>query len=262
MATGRTVNKFLRIYAGHEGVGYPSALCGLTRSAGPLQWEFPEIDATGMCDNVMGYLPGHPSISPGALNVIIDPTATNATISHMYPSLANGFTIGSPLIIQIVVGIRAEPILGDPVFGGIFPFLGATEVDDGGLVTMNFNLGASLANDKLVKCARPWGQFLHPYGQETGVNTSTGANNGAATANGGIMLLNVFSSDTNPATLKVEHSADNSSWADLTGATVTFSGGGAYSYYAEVAPGTTVNQYLRWQSTTDTNTFVMSFIRG
>lgn len=263
MAKGRTVNKYLRIYAGHEGVYYPSLLCGLTRSAGPLLHEFPEIDAAGICDDVMGYLPWQPNISPGTINVMMDPTAPATNRSHMYPGLTNGFSIGSPLITQIAIGIRAAPAAGDPVFGGVFPFLGATEVDDGGLVTMTFNLGSSkdnTATDKqFEKC---WGQLIHAYGQETGANTGTGADGGGATTNGGIMLLSVFNSDAAEATIKIEHSANNSTWADLTGATKTFTGGSGYSYYAIVAKGTTVNQYLRWQSTTDTNTFVMSFIRG
>lgn len=265
MATGRTVQKWLRIYAGHEGIAYPSLLCGLTRSVGPLVNEFTEIDASGICDAVKGYLPGQPSISPGALNVIMDPTAPANSTAFMYPSLTNGFVIGQPLITQIAFGIRAEPILGDPVFGGIFPFNGATFADDGGLVTMNFDLGASEAyTSPITTCGRAWGQLLHPFGEESGANSSGGADCGvvAGSANGGLMLLNVFLSDGNAATLKIEHSANNSTWSDLTGATVTFSGAVCYSYYALVAPGTTVNRYLRWQSTTDTNTFVMSFIRG
>jgi len=218
-----------------------------------------------MCDAVKGYLPGQPSISPGTLNVIMDPLAPASSVAHMYPSLANGFTIGQPLITQIAFGIRAEPIIGDSVFGGLFPFNGATFVDDGGLVTMNFNMGSSEEYTSTINtCGRAWGQLLHPYGQETGANTAGGADCGvvAGTANGGIMLLNVFLSDGNAATIKIEDSANNSTWADLPGATVTFSGAVCYSYYAIVAPGVQVDRYLRWQSTTDTNNFVLSFIRG
>lgn len=262
MATGRTVPKFIRIYAGHEATYYPSMLCGLTRTVGPLMHEHPEIDATGMCDSIKGYLPGQATISPGTVNVIMDPAAAN-TLVHMLPGLANGFVIGSPLITQIPIGIRAAPAMGDPVFGGVFPFLGMQEADDGGLVTAVFQLGASWATDELTYFGRAWGQLLHAYGQETGANSSSGADGGAASTNGGLMLLNIFSSDAAACDFKVQHSTDNSSFSDLTGASISVSGGGAYSYYALVPKTTTVNRYLRWQMTAaKTNTFVMSFIRG
>lgn len=263
MATGRTVQKFIRIYTGHEGPGYPSLLCGLTRSVGPLTWAFDEIDATTICDEVKGALPGQPNISPGTINVVMDGTAPTTKTAHMFPATF-GFTIGLPLITQIAIGIRAAPILGDPVFGGIFPFLGMTEVDDGGLITASFNLGSSGDASDLMPFPKPWGQLLHPYGAETGANTSAGADGVAASANGGLMLLHIFESDSNAATINVQHADTNvdGSFSDLTGATITFSGGAGYSYYATVAAGTAVKQFLRWQSTVDTNTFVMSFIRG
>lgn len=80
-------------------------------------------------------------------------------------------------------------------------------------------------------------------------STSTGTtavDNTVATTNGGTALLHVTANTRNGTitSAKIQHSADNSSWADL----VTFSTINATTTTSErivVAPGTTVNRYLR-----------------
>jgi hypothetical protein len=60
--------------------------------------------------------------------------------------------------------------------------------------------------------------------------------------------------------VKVQHSANNSTWADLvTFATVTAVG----AEHAVVAPATTVNRYLRatWSGTFTSATFAVAFAR-
>lgn len=267
MATGRTVAKYTRIYAGDMGEPkWQHSLCGLTRSIGPLAVSFDEIDATGMCDAIKGYLPGQASITPGQINVIMDPAAPDTSGgATMYPPSENSgtaaYTIGNPMILQIPIGIRAAPAAGDPTFAGVFPFLGMTYSDDGGLVTATFDLGSSAAAQYIPTYANPWGQLLHAFGAETAANSGTGVDGVAATANGGIMFLQVFVSAGN-TTFKVQHADANldGSFADLTGASIASTGVGGY--WATVAPGTAVKRYLRWQMTAVANTFVMSFIRG
>ena len=265
MATGRTVAKHVRIYASTYKPGYISSLCGLTRSLGPLKVSFDEIDATGMCDSIKGYLPGQASINPGPINVIIDPTAAGTTasgeISYMLPNQVSGLTLGTPMVIQIPIGIRAAPAAGDPCFSGIFPFLGMTYADDGGLVTANFELGDSADATYIPAFPKAWGQLLHAYGQETAANSSTGIDSGAASTNGGIMYLHLFAT-AGATTFKVQHADVNvdGSFSDLTGASISgdFEGG----YIATVPANTAVKRYLRWQMTAVKNTFVMSFVRG
>lgn len=88
-----------------------------------------------------------------------------------------------------------------------------------------------------------WGVVI---GAETAVTVdanSTGIDNGALTSNGGVAHLHVsaFSGLTNDVIL-LEHSTNNSVWATLgTFATVT----GVGSERLVIAPGTTVNRYLR-----------------
>lgn len=261
MATGRTVQKYSRLYVGSNGAGeYPSLMCGLTRSFGPLTFEYSEVEGTTMCDDVKSYLPGECTVSLGKINAILTPYAS--AISNMYPSLTGVWDLLDDVVMQIVLGIRAAPILGDPMFGGVFPWIGMQYTDDGGLVTATLDFGAGWSAGEKGKNAHPWGQLLHPYGEETGANSSTGADWGNSTADGGLMLLHIFGGAASSTTFKVQHADTNSdgSFGDLTGASVTTTGVGAH--YAIVEPGTAVKRYLRWQMTAVTSTFVMSFIRG
>ena len=266
MATGRTVAKYVRIYAGQMGNVWQTKLCGLTRSLGPLKVSFDEIDATGMCDSIKGYLPGQASINPGTINVILDPRAieTDPNI-FMYPPVEyisiNAFDIGEPTILQIPIGIRAAPVIGDPTFCGVFPFLGMTYADDGGLVTTNWTFGDSGSSSYLPAFPKAWGQLLHDHGAETAANSSAGVDSGAASTNGGTMYLQIFEGGGS-TTYKVQHSDTNvdGGFADLTGASIVSSGAGGF--VATVPANTAVKRYLRWQMTAVTNTFVMSFVRG
>lgn len=77
--------------------------------------------------------------------------------------------------------------------------------------------------------------------------TSTGSavDNGASTSNGGVAHLHVTANTRNGTTVaKVQHSADNSTWADLVTFT-TVSTASTTSERTVVATATTVNRYLR-----------------
>ena len=106
------------------------------------------------------------------------------------------------------------------------------------------------------------GQSLADLAQIGTTTTGSSYDNTAATANGGASMLHVtqYAGITN-VIVKVQHSVDNSSWADLvthTTATTTT------SERAVVAPATTVRRYLRSVATVSgagTVTFQHSFCR-
>lgn len=84
----------------------------------------------------------------------------------------------------------------------------------------------------------------------TATGEQSSVDNAASSANGGVGHLHVTTNSRDGAcTIKIQHSADNSTWADLitftntTASTVT-------SQRTEVAAGTTVNRYLRANVTT------------
>lgn len=79
----------------------------------------------------------------------------------------------------------------------------------------------------------------------TTTTTGTSVDNAASSANGGFATLHVTANTMNAATVcKVQHSSDNSTWADLQ----TFTSVPSTTVTAErikVANATTVNRYLR-----------------
>jgi hypothetical protein len=93
----------------------------------------------------------------------------------------------------------------------------------------------------------------------------TSQDNSASTANGGVASLHVTAnSHDGGTTVKVQHSADNSTWADLATFTAV-SASTTTSERVEVAAGTTVNRYLRANYTlagaSGSITFILSFAR-
>lgn len=93
----------------------------------------------------------------------------------------------------------------------------------------------------------------------------TAADNAASTANGGLAYLAVTANaNTGSTAFKLQHSADNSTWADLGSA---FTSVGASTKSAQklvVASGTTVNRYVRAVATTANTgaiTYTVAFAR-
>jgi len=87
----------------------------------------------------------------------------------------------------------------------------------------------------------------------------TSVDNGAATSDGGVGQIHVTENTRNSSTvLKVQHSSDNSTFADL----ITFSSLGSTTTASErivVADGTTVNRYVRAISTLSAGTGALTY---
>ena len=83
---------------------------------------------------------------------------------------------------------------------------------------------------------------------------TTSVDNAASSANGGVAHLHVTANARTATTvIAVQHSSDNSTWADLAVfGTVAIAGLDSERY--EVASGTTVNRYLRTRTTIATGT--------
>jgi hypothetical protein len=251
MAIGRTANRWTRIYID----GYD--MSGYSRAIGPLMWTFDEADLTTLSDAVKGVLPAHATLGIGALNGVLDNTASSGL--HVVLSAP-----GSKRTVMIPIGIRADPAQGDPVYMGEFEQQGYY------LETPYVNLPfdkTSLAAASLLY-EKPWGWLLHAKGTEGTVNTALGIDdNGAASAFGGYMMYQVFAGN-GTATVKVQDAATNSnpSFADLSGAT-SGSIDCSTPKHGIVAIGrtATVRQFLRWQivlGTATSVTFALSFCRA
>lgn len=98
-----------------------------------------------------------------------------------------------------------------------------------------------------VTGGREAGRVLHPHGSETSTGTTSGLDNGASTADGAAAYLQVTAASGTTPTLdvKVQHSSDGSTYADL----ITFTQVTAANAYERVAVTGTVNRYLRVEFT-------------
>jgi hypothetical protein len=97
---------------------------------------------------------------------------------------------------------------------------------------------------------------FHALGAEVGVVNSASVDNGAASAAGGAGYIHVPSAVAlTTATIKIQHSVDNSVWTDL----ITFANVTATPNYQRIAVAGTVNRYLRSALTTLTGTSITYF---
>jgi hypothetical protein len=254
MTTGRTVNKWIRVYAD----GYD--LSGYSREIGPLLWSFDESELTCFSDAVKGVLPNHATLGIGTLNGVMDNTAT----SGLHAVLNAPGTIRT---VMIPVGIQAEPIQGDPVYMGQFEQQGYYEEgDSASYVSIPFAMPS--ASNTTLAYNNPWGYLLRPKTATTAVNTAVGIDDiGASTAFGGFMEYQVFAGN-GTGVIRVQDAATNvdGSFADLSGCTT-----GVISFTAPTSGiiaidrTATVRRYLRWQVTFTTSTsvtFALAFVRA
>lgn len=101
---------------------------------------------------------------------------------------------------------------------------------------------------------------LQPLTAVTGTGNGSSVDNAASSANGGIGVLHVVAFTGTDATIKIQHSADDITYADL----VTFTAAtGVGAEAVQSAAGTSVNRYLRRNITgTFTSiTFALLFAR-
>jgi hypothetical protein len=209
MATGRTLEKWIRVYCD----GYD--LSGMGRTIGPLAWLFDDVDLTApMSDAAKGSLPNLCNISPGTYNGVLQSTTDSGTeISKI-----QGAGVGRDIMIPC--GIRAEPAAGDQVFCCKATHSGFGVVESGGAMTISGTFGAWDVSD-LPSYPIPWGQLITAKSTITGTGNQTGVNTGQDTARGGYMMYQVFTGTSGTWTLHLEDSPDNISYTDVEGLTVT-----------------------------------------
>ena len=106
------------------------------------------------------------------------------------------------------------------------------------------------------------GIWLHAAGAETGTVNSASVDNSASSSNGGVAHLHVSAITATSVTVKIQHSANDSTWADL--ATFAAFAPSTGSERLVVAAGTTVDRYVRCIISTfvgTTVTYAVAFAR-
>lgn len=189
---------------------------------------------TGLRDGTLS-LGGLWDGSAGAIDVVLEATlsAASGQVVTLAPA---GMAVGSR--VNMLSSRSTSYAVSDPV---------------GDLVTVSVDLQADGGIDG--------GVSLHALTAETGAANSASVNNGAATTNGYSAHLHVTAVTATSAVVKVQHSANDSTWADLVTFTAATTGGGATSQ--RVTGTGTVNQYTRMDlsGTITSVTFGLGFAR-
>ena len=258
MATGRTLDRWTRVYA-DSSPNMPTFI----QSIGPLITQFNSASMLAMNDNINGGFNTHPTISPTVLNTVVDSRVLGTTGGFVAGKLADA------RVISIVIGMRAAPVDGDPVFTG--EWYQDTDIYDAGdmsYVTAQFG---DIAVDTNLSYDNCWGHLVHASSAETGVNSSTGIDDyGAQTEFGGFMTFHRINGD-GTATVTIEHADANNdgSFGALTGATTGEIDWDTWSAtqwgIVELSKTETVKRYLRWQVSLNTATtlnFILVFVRA
>jgi hypothetical protein len=169
------------------------------------------------------------------------PGMRDATVS------AEGFYAGvstdidSEMATNIGAVTTWTAVMGDDTVGSIAYGVRAVET--------TYEIGAEIGGavaitiEGQVTEGREVARVLHPKASRTSTGTGTAVDNTVSTSNGAAAYLHVVAASGTTPTLdvKVQHSADNSTWADL----ITFTQVTAANSYERVAATGTVNRYLR-----------------
>lgn len=253
--SSRTLARWTRVYID----GYDWS--GNTRSIGPASVSYPQIDCVTLSDAICGYLPGQSDANIGALNAVLNNTATSGVIA------LGDAGKGAQHSVIIAQGMRAEPANGDPAFAGQFmqsEFSASAGTDGSATVNMPFASWSASASTLLY--GAPWGKLIHAKGAETGANTADASNessaSGAATTKGGYAVFMLFTS-TGAVTLSVQDSVDevNANYGALISSGALDASSTPQVALVALAPNATVKQYTRWQ-TTAAGTFAICFVRA
>lgn len=136
-----------------------------------------------------------------------------------------GTTVGNEAFI--LVGVSPRMTVGQVITG---------------IASMSFEAESTGGTQGI--CRALWHKALAAI---AGAGSGTSINNGASTANGGEASLHVTAYTSGDATPKIQHSANDSTWADL----ITFTLVGGLTSERKTVSGT-VNQYTREDHTTVT----------
>lgn len=237
MTTGKNkLLRFARLYFG----GYD--LSGDTRTFDTLENSMKAVDLTGLSDEVENVIADLRRVLgvKGYKALLNDAAAGVHTILKDAPKSH---------VLSVFLGGGDAPAVGDMAY--LLPALQMGDQSDFsegiGALTADFMLDASQMSSLVDK---PFGVVLLPKTDLTGTTTGTAVDNGAATTGGARANLHIFVSSGGTWEFKVQHSSDNSSWADLMTFTIT---GNSVTSEMKTASGT-INRYTRILATRTSGT--------
>lgn len=168
-------------------------------------------------------------------------------VSYFNPGLSQAHAVLSPLPTSDV-GVMCLPVA--PAIGSAAASLVGKQI--------NYDPTRSQAGDLTFKVQAQGNGFGLSWGQllTAGIRTDTAATNGAAlnttaaTSFGWVAYLQVFGFTGTDATVTLQDSADNTTWANITSGAFTQITAGRQSQRLAVGGTATVRQYVRATTTT------------
>lgn len=232
-----------------------------------VRWYVEGYDLSGDANSLSGVgysntLLEVPTLDSPAMKRVLGPVAGNVTMDAWFDSAAGNvhavMTSDSgevPTTDQEVL-IPLNSAVGDPSMHFVGKIADYTVNSGSESDAMSVNCSYETTGGYALF----FGDMLTSH-QDTHSSASDGTavDNSASSANGGNSILQVFSLASGTATVKVQHSTNNSTWADL----ITFTAAtGVTSEIKEVSG--TVNRYLRVNSSGTFSNLVLAvdFARG
>lgn len=224
-----------------NGYDLASALQGFGVSADSEEIDATTVKSTGAFrEYVQGFKNGEITA-----NGIFDSDGTN--LNKIHDVLSAAYNSGSSQTITASMGTVA---VGDPCYmadGSQMTY--EVPMDTGALIFAN----ARWRTNEAIR----FGRWLASAQLNAGTTNGTAVDNGAATTNGGRLHVHLNNDAATDCDFKLQHSTDNSVWADVSGAAI--SDLSAANASGSVAFTGTLNRYTRLVSTiTGGNTILVS----
>ena len=115
--------------------------------------------------------------------------------------------------------------------------------------TSSTNDAVAAAWSAQITGAVAFGYLLHPLAEDTNTTTGASKDDGAATATGWTAHLHVTAIDAGSWVVKLQDSADNSAWADVTGGAFTAVTVVSGERIVSATSTTTLRRYVRYVAT-------------
>lgn len=222
-------------------------LSGDVRQVGNFGAVYPEEDSTGWSDGRKTVTLGNPDIVLEGYQALFAKDGTGRSFDALIPIAERN--------VSLAMGIGAAPAVGNPAFLSTFEQVSG-QVDGTGTVALAVEFSGGLTG---AAQERPFGVVLAPGTSLSATTNGTSVDNAAASTNGLVAMLHVTATASGSWTLKVQHSTNDSTWADL----ITFSANGSAITSERGTSSGTVNRYLRFQATrtAGTSTFWVTAAR-
>ena len=246
--TGKTHQKYARLLVAGAN------LSGDSRTLGTVGITYEQDDVTGW-EDIMNFLPGQATLNFGPYQGLFNNRV--AATGPIEPGTHTVLASSGANIATLVYGIREAPTIGAPAFSASLQQMSYTSSIAAGATLISADFSNATGNSFT---AYGWGQIL-ANGTSTSSTTSFGSlDNGASSANGAYGILHVAQSagamGSNNWEIKIEDSANDSSWADL----ITFTADGSSATAEWGSASGTVDRYTRVTITKSAGTDLVAWV--